>query len=130
MQIILASHGGMAEGMYDTLCMLMGKQKNVHYICAYVDDLPFEDTCADLLNVYPEEPICILCDLFGGSVYQSAIRYGNERIHVFGSINLALLLELVYKDDLDDAMCEKLLHDARNHMTYHQQKQDYIEDFF
>ena len=50
-QIILASHGGLAAGVRDTLAMVLGDVPNVHVISLLRDDKePVTDKAASLIE--------------------------------------------------------------------------------
>lgn len=130
MQLIIASHGEMALGVHKTLSMLVGERDNIHAICAYVKGCSFNEECQRILDKYPDEVICIACDLTGGSVFQNACRFANERIHVLGSINLVLLMELVMKNNVDVQECHHMLEQAKEHMQLFEKKEINEELFF
>lgn len=97
-KIILSTHGKMAEGMVNTMQMLIGKEYNV-------DIIPFfEDTDAeDLENKFKKEiskmqtyeNLLILCDLKGGTPFNiaSKVSFKNSKIAVLYGVNLPILIE-------------------------------------
>lgn len=53
-----------------------------------------------MLNTFdPQDEVVVLCDLFGGSVYQKFYPYMNERFHVICGMNLPLVMNLMLLPD-------------------------------
>jgi fructoselysine/glucoselysine PTS system EIIA component len=97
-RFLIASHGRFAEGIYDSLRMIMGEQKNVATLCAYVDhkkDIK-EEVKQIIASLAANEELIVITDLFGGSVNNEFMRYLSDwRIHLISGLNLPLLIELV-----------------------------------
>lgn len=99
--IILASHGGLAEGMMDTLKMFSGDLQQVEAICF----LPGEDMEEFLEKlektiqaVDTGEGVVVFCDLlFGSPCNCSAKLLGDskyaDRINVITGMNLPMIME-------------------------------------
>ena len=70
MQVVLASHGRLAEGMKDTLGIILGELPDLTTLCAYVDpDVTLAQQVKDVLaRKVPGEKMLVVTDLFGGSV--------------------------------------------------------------
>ncbi|AYV73697.1 PTS sugar transporter subunit IIA [Bacillus circulans] len=97
-KFLLASHGRFAEGIYDSLCMIMGKQYNVSTICAYVDPtVDLKQQIKAALEHYEEnEEVIIITDIFGGSINNEFMNISKQcHIHLISGLNLPLLIELI-----------------------------------
>jgi fructoselysine/glucoselysine PTS system EIIA component len=97
-RFLIASHGRFAEGIYDSLKMIMGEQKNVTTFCAYVDNQKdIKEEVKQIISSLPaNEELIVITDLFGGSVNNEFMRYLSDwRLHLISGLNLPLLIELV-----------------------------------
>ena len=63
-QFIIASHGKFARGLYDSLSLIMGEQKNVETLCAYIDDNNIEEQIKDTRRLVGDKKV--LLALSGG----------------------------------------------------------------
>lgn len=93
--VVLASHGGLAEGMLDTLRLILGESvearawglKPGHSASELVDDLSPE------IEARPDDSYVLLADLYGASVSTALcqlLRYPN--VHLFTGLNTALAI--------------------------------------
>ena len=66
-QIILASHGGLAAGVRDTLAMVLGDVPNVHVISLLRDDKePVTGKAADYIETFDAADTIYVCtDMMG-----------------------------------------------------------------
>jgi fructoselysine/glucoselysine PTS system EIIA component len=103
---ILASHGYFAEGIKTSLDIILGKNDNVHCICAYTDEKVTlkEQIEAAFEKINKENETVIITDIFGGSVNNEFLHYlTDESVHVIAGLNLPLLIELIAGSEyLDD----------------------------
>ena len=69
-QVILASHGGLAAGMRDTVELIVGEVPNVHVLSTTRDETePIAVRARRLLEGFdPADAVYILTDVMGGSV--------------------------------------------------------------
>jgi len=97
--VILTGHGSFASGLYSSLKLIAGKQKNIIAV-----DFASNDSTDDLrnkLNMAIEElsecdNILVLTDLIGGSPFKESILIkvqSSKRIEVLSGTNLGMLLE-------------------------------------
>lgn len=97
-KILLASHGKFAEGIYNTLQIILGKDINVTTISAYVNG---KDDLEGLVNPHIHElnhddELIVVTDLFGGSVNNEFMKHTcNAQVHLVSGMNLHLLIELI-----------------------------------
>ena len=95
--VFVTSHGGMAEGMMESVEMLIGKQENLTAITfdgdMGVDEL---EECFQkvVVDVSEKNQYLILCDLKGGTPFNTASRFSfkNENIAVMYGMNLPLVI--------------------------------------
>lgn len=105
-QFLLASHGRFAEGIYDSLCMVMGKQHNVSTICAYIDpNVDLKQQIKVTLEHYTEEEeVIVITDIFGGSINNEFMNVSKDfNIHLISGLNLPLLIELISTQANEDS---------------------------
>jgi mannose/fructose-specific phosphotransferase system component IIA len=98
MKILLASHGKLAEGMKNTLEIIMGEQKQISTISAYLDDIPFDTKLDEYMKTvdFDNDTLIIVSDVFGGSVNQKVLgKVDMSKVKLISGMNLPLLLELV-----------------------------------
>lgn len=97
-QFVLASHGYFAEGIYDSLCMIMGKQHNFTTLCAYVDpNLDLKNQVKEVMSQFDnDDEVIVVTDIFGGSINNEFMNVMNTHpIYLIAGLNLPLLIELV-----------------------------------
>lgn len=107
-QIVLISHGTMAEGMYKAAGMVFGNLPEVCCLCLSEDkDIRvFRRELGDILGrLNQEEPVAVLCDIGGGSPYNTALELLDEmgymeKASVVSGMNLPLLIVLLMASDV------------------------------
>ncbi|MDO4378634.1 MAG: hypothetical protein Q4C64_05725 [Erysipelotrichia bacterium] len=104
MQIIIASHSYMAEGIYDAAKMLSGSKNNVIVMKAYINSDNFETEFQQKMSEIPEnEVVIVLTDLLGGSVNQVVMRYkGTHQMQIIAGINLYSVIKITQIDETKD----------------------------
>lgn len=103
-KILIATHGKFAEGIVSSAEIILGKQENLFYINAYVDDVPIDKKIEDFLeeHIDEEDTLIIFTDIYGGSVNQTATRYlENGKVNIIAGLNLPLLLEVIMLSEAD-----------------------------
>lgn len=98
MKMILASHGKLAEGMKDTLEMIVGKNENIYSFAAYSDgsETKFLEDIQALINENQDEQIVIATDVLGGSVNNEMIQLLNRypQVYLISGMNLPVIITL------------------------------------
>ena len=97
--ILIVSHGSIAKGFYETAEMIMGDVEGVRAIGIQPGESAqdFGEKVVKLADeIYTEDGLLVLADLFGGTPSNTAImkllnRYDN--IQLISGINLPILLE-------------------------------------
>jgi fructoselysine/glucoselysine PTS system EIIA component len=101
---LIATHGHFADGIYDSLKMIMGEQKNVMRLNAYVEkgfDIG-EKVKQIMASLSPNEELIVITDIYGGSVNNEFMRYLSDwRLHLISGLNLPLLIELISTSDAE-----------------------------
>ncbi|WP_019127533.1 PTS sugar transporter subunit IIA [Enorma massiliensis] len=117
-QLILASHGGLAEGARDTLSMVLGDVQNVHVVSLKRDDKdPITKEVEALIDSFdPADTVYVCTDMLGSSVNNSMVELMGKRsdITVISGMNMPLVLSLVTATEpVQGAELAKLIRDAR-----------------
>lgn len=102
--IILASHGELSKGIYNTAQMIIGEfDKPVEVISLYPGENPI-DYANELKEriTNSEDSWVIICDILGGSVYTALSQLTSVGdVTIFSGMNLNLVLEMLLDGSLD-----------------------------
>ncbi len=105
-RIFLASHAHLASGMKSSIALFAHADGKLTTYDAYVDDAEggLRAALDEFLDSLEEdEDALLLSDLFGGSVNNTMAEYTlRPHTRLVAGVNLALLLELMALDALDD----------------------------
>lgn len=117
-QIVLASHGGLADGACDTLDMIVGDVSNVHTISLARDDKDqIEDRALALIDSFdPSDAVYVLTDMLGSSVNNQMVSLQAKRpeVTVISGMNLPLILEIALSDEpLSEAALAEVIEQSR-----------------
>ena len=117
-QIVLASHGGLADGARDTLDMIIGDVSNVHTISLARDDKDqIEDRALALIDSFdPSDAVYVLTDMLGSSVNNQMVSLNTKRpeVTVISGMNLPLILEIALSDEpLSEAALAEVIKQSR-----------------
>lgn len=97
--LLLASHGGLAEGMRDTAAMVLGEFPCEVRTYSLLPGMNAQDAVATLreeVERHPQTEFVILTDVYGASVFTAfcqLLRYSNVRL--FCGMNVAMVLSLL-----------------------------------
>lgn len=115
-RIILASHGKMAEGVLNTVQMLLGQLDNITAYCLMPEEdvNEFAKKLEKEVKEYGEENILFMTELIHGSPFNSIVGLTREYdVHHISGINLAMLMEVVLARNEDgitlDQLCERAM---------------------
>ncbi len=110
-RIVLASHGKLAEGMLNTVQMLLGKQENITAYCLMPEEdvSGFAEKLAAEAKQYGEENVVFMTELLHGSPFNCTVSLTREMnvYHVSG-INLAMLMGAIMERDNEDSTAEQV----------------------
>lgn len=105
-KVLLMSHGKFAEGIYETVKMLIGDYENIFVYSAYLkndnESIPdfIKKHCVDKDE---DDEVIILTDLIGGSVTNTCITEVLEKkypnVYIIAGMNLPLVLEILLAPD-------------------------------
>ncbi len=114
-EVILASHGRFAEGIEDSVTMIIGKQENLKTF-----GMRPGESAADFAEVIkkeilekPDTEFVILTDLYGASVC-TAMSFLSEypNVKVFSGMNLGMVLDIL-TDTGTEANADAWVEEAR-----------------
>lgn len=97
-QFIIATHGKFAEGIKDSVNLIIGEVDNLEVLSCYVEkDFNLKKEILKLLNKYSNKKVIVITDIFGGSVNNEFLNYISKfkNLHVISGLNLPLLLNLI-----------------------------------
>ena len=100
--IIVATHGRLAEGMIDALELMIGKQENIWFLgLRHEDSIDSFIKRVDSFAADTDHDILFMTDLLGASPYNAAAQaiHHNRDKHVIcvSGINLSMLVEAALK---------------------------------
>lgn len=101
-QIILASHGSLAEGVESAVKMIAGKHDNLFAfgLDKWKTPQAIDEQVEKIIKDHKQDGILILCDIIGGSVHNKLVnRCVTNNAIVISGINLGLVLDLVLTPD-------------------------------
>ena len=105
-EVILASHGHLAEGMLDTIAMIMGEPPcPVRTFCLLPGESPDSLTreLEEAAQGRPDTRFVVLADLFGASVFTSLGRLAAfDNITIVAGMNAALVLAALTEEDVSN----------------------------
>ncbi|MEG2799183.1 MAG: PTS sugar transporter subunit IIA [Erysipelotrichaceae bacterium] len=117
--IIVLSHGDLANGLKDTMMMILGEQESTYFISFTPSDSveDFEKKVNVIFNsISKDRQVLFLTDLYGGTPNHVATAQRlkqPERVEVLSGVNLPLLMTAVLsKDQCLSDIVEKLLEEC------------------
>lgn len=122
-QIVMASHGSLAEGMKSAVKMIAGNYDNLHAfgLDTYATPDKVSEEVNQLIQKYPNDRFVILCDIKCGSVHNKLIQYcANDKVCLISGINLALVLTLILtnEDDVNRETIVNIMDEAKENIMY------------
>ncbi len=93
---LLISHGGLAEGMVNTLNLFLGELNPFKAISAFMSDVSVDTLIEQFMaTVDEDDELVILSDLLGGSVNQKMMPYmSRPKTYLIAGFNLPMVLQL------------------------------------
>lgn len=126
---IFASHGTFAHGILNSVELILGRQNNIHTLCAYInegDDLT--EQVDQLISAFPaEDELVVITDIFAGSVNNEFIRFiKRPGFHLIAGLNLPLIIEMLIapQDEALPSLITDSLTNARQSIQYCNQTLD------
>lgn len=97
-QLLLISHGKLAEAMLESAEMIIGPQKDVQTLCLNPEETPedFREKIAHILEPWKDENVMVLSDIRSGTPFNAAasLMQSFDFRHISG-INLGMLIEVL-----------------------------------
>lgn len=96
-RFLVVTHGKMAEGMANSIEMVLGKRDDLIVLCAYIDDKTLPELIYPVVESFGEDDeVVVFTDISHGSVNQFFTAYLNDRhYHIITGINLPLVLSIM-----------------------------------
>lgn len=135
MKLLLGSHGRMASGIKSSLQVLVGTDaEKITVIDAYTEGVNIDKELEEFFSALDDsEEVLMLSDLYGGSVNQKMYLYlERPNTYLIAGVNLALVVELLLKEELDKETILDVIDQAKNAMVFVEYDNDAIvqdEDF-
>lgn len=113
-KILLASHGDLSNGMYDSVKMIIGEQAleqvSTFSLKPGESALDFAETFRKEIESAPGDDFIMIADVLGGSVHTALTQLlVLPNVILFSGMNMGLVLDaLLGEDKIDDAWAEKL----------------------
>lgn len=96
-ELVLISHGKMAEEVKKSAELIMGPQEHIHVVCLLPEEGPedFEKKFQDVIKDIPEEDLTVFADLVGGTPANTVSRLimSGQNIHLIAGMNLAMVID-------------------------------------
>ena len=117
MKILLVSHGSFSKGLFETIEMIFGEQKDISYFGLYpqdsVEKIEGEIEAAVKAAVDSGEEVLVLSDLYFGSPFNATVRLmQNYNIYHVTGISVPLLLEAITQANAGNSaeqICDSLV---------------------
>ncbi len=136
-KILVCSHGRLAEGIVNSLNIIMGNTKGIEYISFYEEGEGAGELkkISDYLEKNKDNNLIILTDLFGGSVNQEVMKmesiYNNFRIITGMNFPLLLELSIVLENGISDEELEEIVNRSKDQLIIVKKtsKTEFNDDF-
>ena len=119
--IILASHGSLAEGMLSAAQMIMGCTQGItaYGLDTYKTPQDIYQILKDKIDRNQEQEYILLCDINGGSVHNQLMHLCiYPRVYLMTGMTLSIVLELLLTRDRGDTeeLLRKTMDNARKNI--------------
>ena len=98
-ELILISHGKIADGIKESCELIMGPQEHVHSVCLLPEESPedFKKKFDDEVAKFDLNDVIVFCDLMGGTPCNvvSRLIMGGEKIHLVAGMNLPMVISWI-----------------------------------
>lgn len=115
-EIIVATHGFLADSYKDTLSLFVGEESDVVYINLGDQGIDgFEKQAKEKLSNFMDKKVVVLCDLYKGTPFNvfAKLSFDFPEIEVIGNLTLSLLLDLYLSKS--NSPLESALSNLENH---------------
>nr|WP_296264913.1 PTS sugar transporter subunit IIA [uncultured Merdimonas sp.] len=119
--IILTSHGGFAEGLVQSIEMLIGAQDHLECV-TFGEDMGMDELdeifSEKIKDASADNQYLIFCDIKGGTPFNVASRYSfkNDNVSVIYGMNLPLLITALMETQSGEGGLEELTESLQKQM--------------
>ena len=117
-KVILASHGKLSEGMYDSVKMIVGNVGQLSYFG--LKEGQDNNEIAEMIEAYIKEngnghKYVIVCDLLGGSVSNAVSRLSEmDNVYVVNGMNMGLVISLLLDtNEMNEERINELIEESK-----------------
>lgn len=132
-KILIATHGHFADGINDSLTVLLGERNEITTVSAYVDETDVTKKYEEFFSsIDPEDEAIVFTDLYGGSVNQQLFNFSNQHnaVQITG-FNLPILLEVILSaDKITKEKARDLIESCKQELKLVEPELEREEDFF
>ena len=134
LKVFLSSHGSLASGIKKSVEILVGSSNKLVVFDAYVNNERLTDALDSFFkDASDHDDKVLLSDLYGGSVNQQMYLYLDKpNTYLIAGVNLALVLELVMQESVNEEYLNKLVENSREMLRivlYDDEAEDNEDDF-
>ena len=135
-EIIIVSHGTLAEGLIESGRVILGDTLEAKS-CCLKKNMGIEDFKKEISKIIeqinPSSQIIVLADLKGGSPYTTTLSALDEndlldRSVILAGMNLPLLINVALKDYIEKEDIEELISESRNAINKFELVEDSEDD--
>ena len=112
-KLLIATHGRFADGIRNTMEIIIGAVEGVEALCAYTaQDFDMNETAESCIKGLGDgDELIVAADVAGGSVANTFAKYCSERVMVLAGCNFPMLVTLALQLD-SDVPLEELVKEA------------------
>lgn len=135
-EIIVVSHGTLAEGLIDSSKVILGDMLEAKSCCLKqgmgINEFK-ENISAMISEIDKSKQIIVLADLKGGSPYTTTLSVLDEngfldRSLIFTGVNLPLLINIAFKKEIKKEDMDELINESRKGIDKFEIVEDIDED--
>lgn len=135
-EIIIVSHGTLAEGLIESGKVILGDMLEAKSCCLKMN-MGIEDFKKEISKIIeqinPSSQIIVLADLKGGSPYTTTLSVLDEndllsRSVILAGMNLPLLINVALKDSIEKEDIEELINESRKAINKFELVEDAEDD--
>lgn len=119
MKYLIAGHGSYPEDTLKTIEFLLGKRDDVLTVSAQPDNNNYRIEIDEIIEKYKNEGLIVFTDVLAGSVNQYCMKkLADYDFKLITGYNVAMLLEILLQDDLDDDELNNIIETAKQQLIY------------
>lgn len=112
-KLLIATHGRFADGIRNTMEIIIGAVEGAEALCAYVtQDFDMDRTAENYIKALGDaDELIVVTDVAGGSVANTFAKYCSKKVMVLTGCNFPMLVTLALQLDADVPL-EELVKEA------------------